>query len=155
MGSEKVRIQSLEDYHRNVMAAGTTTRPFPPRLDVFPKILKFYSFSGQPGVITIRNGLASSVQPVGLEIDFERFQITSVMDEVRARSVGRIALSYIGDEKQENLKSQAKLKLKQDGEIHEFLIPILYNTSDPTLSWIERQWPQATDQPEKVPALHR
>lgn len=132
----KVRIQSLEDYQRRLDQVLKSRVKLPPQLDVLPEELKFYAGADQPGVIVIRNGLQSPVQVAGLEIDEQRFQVGKKLKEVPARSVGRIAIRYIGEETQADLQSRLALRLKVGEEVRRFEIPILYNYADPMLDWL-------------------
>ncbi|MEE8585230.1 MAG: hypothetical protein V3T83_10310 [Acidobacteriota bacterium] len=144
----KVRIQSLEDYQTQLRQHQDRPPKLPPRLDIFPKTIKFYPHSDQPGVIVIRNGLNSPVQVVGLRLDEQKFEVSRGLTEVAAQSVGRIALHYLGSERQLNLESQLRLKLKVADEVREFQIPVLYNYTDPILEWLKRQkQPQPTKPP--------
>ena len=144
----KVRIQSWKDYQNQLRQHLYRPSKLPPRLDVFPKILKFYFHADQPGVIVIRNGLNSPLQVVGLRLDEQKFEVSLGLTEVAAQSVGRIALHYLGSEKQPNLESQVRLKLKVGDEVREFQIPVLYNYTDPILEWLKRQkQPQPTKPP--------
>lgn len=143
----KVRIQSLKDYHDRLEQHRGQPGQMPQRLEVLPATIKFYSHSDQPGVIVIRNGLQSVVQVVGLELDEHRFSIRKGVNEVEPRSVGRIALQYVGKDAQPDLESSVLLKLKVDGELREFKLPVICNYSDPMLQWLRRQKPPQTKKP--------
>lgn len=147
----KVRIRSLQDYQAQLKQYQDRPAKLPARLEVLPKSIKFYTHSDQPGVIVIRNGLAIPAQVIGLNLDDQLLEVSRGLKEVAAQSVGRIALSYQGGETEPNLESQVKLRLKVAGEEREFLIPVLYNCSDPILDWLKRQ---KLPQPTKPPPRH-
>lgn len=146
----KVRIQSLEDYYERLEQHRDRPARLPPRLEVLPRTIKFYAHSDQPGVIIIRNGLQSAVQVVGLELDEQRFRISKSLDEVGPRSVGRIALRYVGKDAQPDQASSVLLRLKVAAELREFELPVICNYSDPMLQWLRRQkLPQPTNPPPR------
>lgn len=112
----------------------------PASLEIHPKTLRFYAISPkQPGVIFVRNGLEIPVQVVGLEFDTDRFKLNSTVEEVAALSTESITLSFIGEEKEENLQSQATLTLRQGEETRKYEIPIIYNFMNDVMRWAVRQ----------------
>lgn len=132
----RVRIQSLEDYQRRLDQFLKSRSELPHKLDVLPRQIKILAHSDQPGVIVIRNGLQTAVQVEGLGLDRQRFEVSKWVEAVQARTVGRIAIRYIGEEAQSDLHGSLVLRLRVGGERRRFEIPVLYNYVDPILDWL-------------------
>ena len=122
----------------------------PNRLEVFPKALKFYLIAPlQPGVITIRNGLDQVIHYVGLDFDQTRFQPGRIIDDVAPRSTARISLQYVGSDEGVNLEDEVTLHLKEGDQDRDFVIPVIYNYSDPVTRWVSSRTRQQLEKTEK------
>ena len=134
----KLRIAPVDQQLAKL--ASIQRAPLPERLDVFPKLMRFYAVAPQqPGVLVIRNGLKVSLEIVDLQVDSTHFRIAEFVRQVAARSVARIPIRYTGQDEEPNLKSQLRLQVRIGEEIRKFPVPILYNYTDPVMDMIREK----------------
>jgi len=124
----KVRVLSTREAVLKTSAPDRKKVTLDPHLVITPKEVRFFAISKQqPGIVYVKNGLQVPIQVLGLEFDKERFELIDEVDEVAAGTVERIRLRFIGEETEENLKSEVTLRIRQSEEVNEYTISIVYN----------------------------
>jgi hypothetical protein len=141
----RVRVMPAGEQYRALLARKPASESKQPatkssELEIRPTTLTFYGASPrQPSFIHVWNGLDTSVDIVEIVIDSDRFQILQSPETLAAHSAARVKLQYTGDDTGENLKSEILLRLRQEDQIREFTIPVVYNYMDEISRWLQRK----------------
>ncbi len=135
----RVRVVSSEEQIRRSLGP-SVKKPFPPSLDIFPRILKFYKVAPQQGAsIIIRNGLDSIVRLESVQFDERLFVVDELPVYVRPQGVGTAYFRYIGEPTVERLDGTVTLRFEVDGKWSTYEIPLIYNYTDESLEWVEKK----------------
>jgi hypothetical protein len=149
-GSWKVRVMSSGEQYRK-MLGGYSSRynrvtEKSKSLEVRTDKLNFYAISPtQPRFLRIWNGLDAAAKIEEVSVDAERFKVLQFSEKIEAQSTGTVKIQYTGSETGENLESEIRLRLLQNGETKEFVVPVVYNYMDEISRWVSRQQPKKTE----------
>jgi len=141
----KVRIPAPEETYEQTKAAFAKAGApkLPEELSVYPAQLKIYQIAKpRVGSILVRNGLGTPARILSFELDASKFEVLAIPELVNPGEKRRIKVAYLGEESQENLKSEGVLALEQNGERKELAIPVIYNYADDVTRWLSVQAPK-------------
>jgi len=147
-GSWKVRVRPPGEQYRSLVSGDSTSKRTQPTqrpkdLEIRPDRLTFYSINPeQPRFLRIWNGLDVAAEIQEISVDPERFEVVQKPKKIEIGSNATVKIRYTGSDTGENLESEIRLRLVQEGEAKEFVIPVIYNFMDEISRWVSRQQPK-------------
>jgi hypothetical protein len=148
----KIRIGSSQEAYQKTREAFIQTNKLllPKELSVYPGQLKIYAMAKPKiGSLAVRNGLQKPAKLLSFELDTSTFEILSLPDMIQPGEIERIRVKYLGKAQEENLESEATLRLEQDGEMKTFQVPIIYNYTDDVTRWLSEKAGKESEQLRK------
>ncbi len=104
-------------------------------LRVLPEPIKINFFNqANLGSIFVFNGLSVPVRVTRVEVDEEKFQLKSKVDQVASGERGKITIRYLGDEEDKELTSEIRVfveRISEEAGEEVFAVPVLYNHLSP------------------------